>query len=228
VRRVLHLDLLDRLLVFPPCLWEWSNLRGLHHKLQSGGRHDQHLRPHVPLHVLHQRRQGEGLVYSLWIVAREALLGEGRWRRSTWSCLPRFLDRSRPVLVHFIAIDIIDNIGIHRAVLGVGAGLRVGASQSTDMAQTPCPVGRVQALRPLPRQLCLFSEERDKLGHDLWMELVAGTIAEEVLVLYGVEEDGIGFTSKDQSFAGAVAGHVELSIAVILCGLPLRPLLSRQ
>jgi hypothetical protein len=34
------------------------------------------------------------------------------------------------------------------------------------------------------------------------MELVAGTIAEEVLVLDGVEEDGVGFTGKDQSLAG--------------------------
>jgi hypothetical protein len=96
------------------------------------------------------------------------------------------------------------------------------------VAQTPHPVGRVQALCPLPRQLCLFLEERDKLGHDLWMELVAGTIAEEVLVVDGVEEDGIGFMSKDQSFAGAVAGHVELSITVVHRGLPLRPLSSRQ
>jgi hypothetical protein len=77
-----------------------------------------------------------------------------------WPCLPRPLDRPCPVLVNFVAIDIIDNIGIHRAVLDIGAGLRVGASQSTDMAQTPRPIGRVQAICPLPRQLCLFLEER--------------------------------------------------------------------
>jgi hypothetical protein len=67
-----------------------------------------------------------------------------------------------------------------------------------------------------------------KNGHDLWMELVAGTIAEEVLVLDSVNEEGVGFTGRDQSFAGAVAGHVEPSIAVVLRGLLLRPLLSRQ
>jgi hypothetical protein len=50
----------------------------------------------------------------------------------------------------------------------------------------------------------LFSEEGGKLGHDLWTELVRGAIAEKVLVLDGVEEDGIGFTSKDQSFARGV------------------------
>jgi hypothetical protein len=96
------------------------------------------------------------------------------------------------------------------------------------MAQTPRPVSRVQALCPLPGQLCLFSEEWDKLGHDLWMELVEGTIAEEVLVLDGVEEDGVGFRGKDQLLAGTVAGHVELSVEVIFGGFPLRPLLSRQ
>jgi hypothetical protein len=96
------------------------------------------------------------------------------------------------------------------------------------MAKTPRPVSRVQALRPLPRQLCLFSEERDELGHDLGMELIAGTIAEEVHVLNGVKEDGVGFTGKDQSLAGVVAGHVELSVAVIVGGFPLKPLLSRQ
>jgi hypothetical protein len=31
---------------------------------------------------------------------------------------------------------------------------------------------------------------------------LAGTIAEEVLVLDGVEEDGVGFTGKDQLLAG--------------------------
>jgi hypothetical protein len=230
MRRVLHLDPLDRLLVFPPDLWGWNILWGLCHKLQSGDSDGHHLRPHVLLDVLHQRRQGEGLVYRLWIKARATpgRLGEGRWKRSTRSRLLHPLDRPHLVHVHLIAIDIIDNIGIHRAVLGVGAGFLVGAFQSTDVAQTPRPVGRVQALRPLPRQLCLFSEERDEFGHELWMELVAGTIAEEVLVLDGLEEDGIGFTSKDQSFAGAVAGHVELSITVVLRGLPLGPNLSRQ
>jgi hypothetical protein len=96
------------------------------------------------------------------------------------------------------------------------------------MAQTPRPVCRVKALCPLPRQLCLFSEERNKLCHDLWMKLVAGTISEEVLVLDGVEEDGVRFMAEDQSFPGAVAGHVEPSVAIILGGLLLRSLLSCQ
>jgi hypothetical protein len=60
------------------------------------------------------------------------------------------------------------------------------------------------------------------------MELAAGTISEEVLVLDGVEEDGVGFTGDDQLFAGAVAGHVELSVLIILGGLSLRSFLSRQ
>jgi hypothetical protein len=60
------------------------------------------------------------------------------------------------------------------------------------------------------------------------MELVTGTIAEKVIVLDGVKEDGISFTIKDQSFAGAVAGHVELAITVVVCGLLLGPLLSCQ
>jgi hypothetical protein len=196
------LNPLNPLLVFPPRLWGWSDPRKLPHKLQSGGRHVYHLRPHVLLHVLHQRRRGEGLVYCPNLESREAFLGEGRWTRSTWPCLLRPLDRPRPVLVQLIAVHVVDDVGVHRAILGVGAGLRVGAFQSTSMAQTPCPVSRIQALRPLPCQLCLFSEDRYKLGHDLWMELVAGTIAEEVLVLDGVEEDGVGFTGKDQSLAG--------------------------
>jgi hypothetical protein len=65
------LNPLDRLLVFPVRLWGWSNPRGLHHKLQSGGRHIHHLRPHIPLHVLHQRRRGEGLSNRPNLEARE-------------------------------------------------------------------------------------------------------------------------------------------------------------
>jgi hypothetical protein len=96
------------------------------------------------------------------------------------------------------------------------------------MAKTPRPVCRVKALPPLPRQLCLFSEEQDKLCHDFWMELIAGTILEEVLFLDGVKEDGVNFTGEDQLFAGAVASHVEPSVAIILGGFLLRPLLSCQ
>jgi hypothetical protein len=59
------------------------------------------------------------------------------------------------------------------------------------------------------------------------MALVAGTISEEVLILDGVEEDGVGFTGEDQLFPGAVAGHIELLVAIILGGFSLRPLLSR-
>jgi hypothetical protein len=33
------------------------------------------------------------------------------------------------------------------------------------------------------------------------MELAAGTISEEVLVLEGVEEDGVGFAGDDQAFS---------------------------
>jgi hypothetical protein len=96
------------------------------------------------------------------------------------------------------------------------------------MDQTPRPVCGIQALCPLPRQLSLFSEERDKLCHDLWMELAARTMSEEVLVLDGIEVGGVGFSVDDQLFAGTVAGHVDLSVAIVLGGLWLRPLLSCQ
>jgi hypothetical protein len=97
------------------------------------------------------------------------------------------------------------------------------------MAKTPCPVCGVKALLPLPRQLCLLSEERDKLHHDLGMELSAGTMSEEVLVLDGVKEGRVSLLGvEDQSLAWAVAGHVESSVAIILCGFLLRTLLSRQ
>jgi hypothetical protein len=62
------------------------------------------------------------------------------------------------------------------------------------------------------------------------MELVAGTISEEVLVHDSVKEDGVGFTSEDQLSAGALAGHVEPLVAIILGGLRLDPscLVSRH
>jgi hypothetical protein len=166
----------------------------------------------------------------LWCLAQSQddarKTGEGRWKRSTWSRLLCPLDRLHPVLIHHITIDIVDNVGVHKAALVVGARVRVGGLHGTDVAQTPCPL--IHTPSPLPCQLCLFSEEEGKLGHDLWTELVTGAIAEKVLVLDSVKEDGIGFPSKDQSFAGAVAGHVESAITVVLCGLLFGPLLSRH
>jgi hypothetical protein len=96
------------------------------------------------------------------------------------------------------------------------------------MAKAPRPVRGVKALCPLPRQLHLLLEEWDKLRHDLKMELAAGTMSEEVLVLEGVKKGGVSLSSEDQSLAWAVAGHVELSVAIILCGFLLRTLLSCQ
>jgi hypothetical protein len=51
------------------------------------------------------------------------------------------------------------------------------------------------------------------------MELAAGAMSEEVFVLDGIEEGGVGFSGDGQSFAWAVAGHVELSVAIVLGGL---------
>jgi hypothetical protein len=170
---------------------------------------------------------GEWIVYRPDPEVRKTVLREGRWIRSTWPRPPRLLDCPHPLCVQFFSVHVVDDVGVHRAVPVVGAGLRVHAVQTTGMAQTPCPVSRVKALCPLPRQLCLFLEEWDKLCLDLWMALVAGTISEEVLILDGVEEDGVGFTGEDQLFPGAVAGHIELLVAIILGGFSLRPLLSR-
>jgi hypothetical protein len=197
--------------MFPPCLWGRRDPRGLHHELQSGGHHVHHLRPHV----CHQR-------------SRKTDLGETRWTRGRLPRPPLLPDCLHPLCGPFIAVHVVDDVGVHRAIPVVVAVLGIRAVQRVGMAQTPCPVCGVKALYPLPRQLCLFSEERDKLGHDLWMELAAGTILEEVLVLDGVKEDGVGFTGDDQLFAGAVAGHIELSVAIVLGGLSLRPLLSCQ
>jgi hypothetical protein len=96
------------------------------------------------------------------------------------------------------------------------------------MAKTIRPVCVVNTLRPLPRQLCLLSENWDKLCHDLGMELAARTMSEEVLILDGVKESGVSISGKDQSLVWAVAGHVELSVAMILGGFLLRTLLSHQ
>jgi hypothetical protein len=222
------LDPLDRLLVLPPDLWGWSSLWGLRHKLQSGDRDRHHLPPHVLLYVLQQRRRGEGLVYDVWLKARKTpgRLGKGQWKRSTWLRLLCPPDRLHPVVVHLITIDIINNVRIHGAAFVVGARVRVSTLYGADVAQAPRPV--LHTPSPLPGQLGLFPEEGGELGHDLWTEFCAGAIAHKVLVLDGVKEDGIGFSSKDQSFAGAVSGHVKSAITIVLRGLSLGPLLSCQ
>jgi hypothetical protein len=53
-------------------------------------------------------------------------------------------------------------------------------------------------------------------------------MSEEVLVLDGLKEGGVSFSGDDQSFALAVAGHVDLSVAIILHGFLLITLLSSQ
>jgi hypothetical protein len=161
------LNPLDGLPRFPSRLWRRRDPRRYHHVLQGGGHHHHHLHSHLR----HQRGMGERIVYRPDPEARKTVLGEEGWIRSTWPRPPCLLDRLRPFCVQFIAVHVVDDVGVHRAVPVVGAGLRVRAVQSTCMAQTPCPVSRVKALCPLPRQLCMFSEERDELCHDLWMEL---------------------------------------------------------
>jgi hypothetical protein len=217
-----------RLLVLPLDLWLWNSLRRFRHKLQSRDRDRHFLRPHVLLHVLQQRRRGEGLVYDVWLEARKTpgRLGKGQWKRSTWLRLLCPPDRLHPVVVYLITIDILNNVRIHGATFMVGAGFRVSTLHGADVAQAPHPV--LHTSSPLPGQLGLFPEEGGKLGHDLWTEFGAGAIAHQVLMYDGVKEDGIGFSSKDQSFAGAVAGHVKSAITIVLHGFPRGPLLSCQ
>jgi hypothetical protein len=110
----------------------------------------------------------------------------------------------------------------------VAAILRIRAVQSAGMAEAPRPVCGVKTLRPLSRQLRIFSKEQDKLPHDLGMELAVGTMSEEVLVLDGIKEGGVSLSGDDQSLVWAVVGHVELSVAIILRGFLLRTPLSCQ
>jgi hypothetical protein len=92
----------------------------------------------------------------------------------------------------------------------------------------PVQLSVIHTSGPPPGQLGLFQEEGGKLIVDLWTEFGAGAILQEVLILDSVKEDGIGLSSKDQSFAGAVAGHVKLAVTFVFCRLPLGPFLSCQ
>jgi hypothetical protein len=105
--------------------------------------------------------------------------------------------KSCQIVAKKFTVHVVDNVGIHRAVPDVAAILRICAVQSAGIAKAPRPVCGVKALCPLPRQLCLLLEERDKLCHDLGMELAAGTILEEVLLLDCVKEGGVSVSGDD-------------------------------
>jgi hypothetical protein len=201
-----------------------SLLQRFRHKLH---RYRHHLRPHVRLRVLQQRRQGEGLVDGVRLEARElpGRMGKGQWKRGMCRllCPP---DHLHPVVVYLITIDIRDDVRIHRTAFMIGAGFWVSTLHNANVAQAPRPV--LHTWGPPPGQLGLFPEEGGKLIVDLWTKFGAGAISQEVLILDSVKEDGMGLASKDQSFSGAVAGHVKLAVTIVFRCLPLGPFLSRQ
>jgi hypothetical protein len=111
--------------MFPPCLWRRRDPRRFHHALQGGGRHAHHLRPHV----CHQQCTGVGLVYRSDLESRKTDLGERRWNRGKSPQPPLLPDR--PLCGHFMAVHVVDDVGVHQAVPVVVAVLRICAVQKS-------------------------------------------------------------------------------------------------
>jgi hypothetical protein len=190
VCRVLHLDPLH-LLVLPLALELQDVLWRFCHILQRGDRYRRHLYPHLRLRAPQQRlRRGEGPVDDVRLEAREppGQTGKRQWKRGTCRLLSP-PNRLHLVVVYLITIDIRDYVRIHGTAFMLGAGFGVSTPHGADVAQAPRPV--IHTSGPLPGQLGLFPEEGGKLIVDLWTELGAGTILQEVIILDSVKEGGI-------------------------------------